>query len=164
APAIVWDESVPAPEPPPEIPTNYTPAIAITMALIVGLGAAWLVLVMLIRTGLRRRLRAGTDSSQTIAGAWVWIRSASDHLHAPVPDSPRAVITGDDQPQELRDLAASAETALYSPDPVEAAQAEQAWILADGYVASTLAASGLRGRLRWWAKPIRSITKGRRKH
>jgi hypothetical protein len=47
-------------------------------------------------------------------------------------------------------LAGAVETAMYAPESLDAAQAEQAWSAADDVVAQAVRTSSLGRRLRWW--------------
>jgi hypothetical protein len=78
----------------------------------------------------------------------------------PVPMSPRAVIEDDDASADLSALANASESALYGPDQAEPTTADLAWVIADRQVSSIVAAAGLRGRMRWWLVPLRSIADG----
>lgn len=115
---------------------------------------AWLAFVAIRRRSIRRHLHAG-DPRDSVAGAWRWARLllAESWLplplsYAPAPDAGYPADLPDDVQWHVVSLARLAGPALYAPDAVTHAVAEEAWRAADLVDRAVRGVTGWRGALR----------------
>lgn len=116
--------------------------------------AGWMVYVALRRRRIRRSLQS-RDPRDSVAGAWRWARLllAESWLplplsYAPAPDADYPVDLPDDVQWHVVSLARLAGPALYGPDAVDPAVADEAWRAAGLVDRSIRRVTGWRGALR----------------
>lgn len=128
---------------------------------VVLMGIAWMAYVGLRRRRIRRRLHDAADPRADVAGAWRWARLllAESWLPLPLSYAPAAdAAYPDDLPDDVQwhvvTLARLAGPALYGPEPVTPAVAEEAWRAAGQVDRSIRKATGWRGALRRLVTPL----------
>ncbi len=101
-------------------------------------------------------------ASRQVAGAWLWAKQGAAHSGQPIAvnadgrdEAPSTVARKPEvSPPELRDLASTTESALYSPTEPTSGDVHTAWSQADAIVGHARSIAGLRGLLRWWLVPM----------
>lgn len=151
-------EATPTPEPKPQPPDNTSgsdPLRFLVPLLIVLALVAWPLLVAWRRRRVRAAYQRGSPDQQVV-GAWSYVRACRRRLGRPLADtaSPAFYAADQESPARLRSLAALAEIAMYAPESLGPAQAQQAWEDADAVVADTLRSGSFARRLRWRLVPV----------
>ncbi|HQZ85847.1 MAG TPA: transglutaminase-like domain-containing protein [Actinomycetota bacterium] len=129
--------------------------VAGTILVLVLALIGWPLYVSWRRVRVRGSLHAADPAADAI-GAWVWVRTGADHLGRPMSDteSPARVVRDRRAPNALAAVAEHANRALYSPEPLTAGGAKDAWRAGDAYLRQIRAEGGIRARLRWVLLPV----------